>query len=108
MTASGSLGATDGAVSTTDAVAPEATARAIPAESAVAHLPALDGIRGLAISSVSSVRSPAERLEKTTGLLKVTWITLGAEVTVAPFAGEVDWTRRRSTALRALGALIRP
>ena len=55
-----------------------------------------------------NVRSAAERLEKTTGLLKVTWMTLGAMVTVEPLAGLVEVTRSRSTALRALMALTRP
>lgn len=54
------------------------------------------------------VRSAAERVEKTTGLLKVTWMKLGAVVTVAPAAGFVVLTRNKSTALSALTALIRP
>ena len=54
------------------------------------------------------VRSAAERVEKTTGLLKVTLMTLGRQVTVAPLAGLVEATRSRSTALRASIALTRP
>src|SRR5579885_3721006 len=55
-----------------------------------------------------NVRSAADSDEKTTGLLKVTWMTLGALVTVAPLAGLVESTRSRSTALMALMALTRP
>ena len=41
------------------------------------------------------VRSPAETVEKLTGLLKVTVMALGVTVTVAPLAGLVEATRKQ-------------
>ena len=58
--------------------------------------------------SVRKVRSPAETVEKLTGLLKVTVIALGVTVTVDPLAGLVESTRKRSTALMALMAFKKP
>ena len=52
------------------------------------------------------VRSAAETVEKLTGLLKVTVIALGETVTVEPLVGLVETTRKRSTALMALMALM--
>ena len=53
-------------------------------------------------------RSLLWTVEKSTGLLKVTVMALGVTVTVEPLAGSVESTRRTSTALIALTALIRP
>ncbi len=58
--------------------------------------------------ALRNVRSPAETVEKFTGLLKVTVMTLGAWVIVAPLAGVDVLTRKRSTALIALIAFKKP
>ncbi len=60
------------------------------------------------VGSDVKVRSAAVMVEKLTALLKVTVTALGVTVTVAPFAGLVEATRSKSTALIAATASTRP